>query len=67
MCFKQFYHYAKLAGGFKNCQMGIKATSSRYSLASDIWAANAKTASTQHSVLPHFRFISSIQLLSQLN
>lgn len=36
MCFEQFYHYAKLAGGFKNCQMGIKATSSRYSLASDI-------------------------------
>lgn len=65
MCLEQFYHYAKTADDFTNCQMGIKATSSRYSLASDIWAANAETASTPTSALPIFRFITSMLLPSQ--
>lgn len=65
MCFEQLYHFAKSADDFTNCQMGIKATSSRFSLASDIWAASTEAASTQTSVLPVFRFISSMPLLSQ--
>lgn len=65
MYFEQLYHFAKSADDFTNCQMGIKAISSRFSLASDIWAANTETASTQPSALPVFRFISSMPLLSQ--
>lgn len=65
MCLEQLYHFAKSADDFTSCQMGIKATSSRFSLASDIWDTNTETASTQTSVLPVFRFIRSMPLLSQ--
>lgn len=68
MCFELLYHCAKLANGFINCQMGIKATPSKYSLASDIWAANAETASTQasESSVQRSCFPNKIKLLSHL-